>query len=109
MSEYIPVTLRNFIRERAAFRCEYCRLPEAEAYFPFEPDHTFRSNIKAQPLSQTWPAVVLNAIASRGRTFLQLIRKQVRSPGSFTLVAISGTSISKGATASSFRKLRSVE
>jgi len=39
MSDYIPVALRQVIRERAGFQCEYCLLPEAEAFFPFEPDH----------------------------------------------------------------------
>lgn len=32
-------TLRNSIRERAGFQCEYCLMPEAESFFPFEPDH----------------------------------------------------------------------
>ncbi|MEK6262172.1 MAG: HNH endonuclease signature motif containing protein [Planctomycetota bacterium] len=39
MSDYISVALRQAIRERAGFLCEYCLLPEAEAFFPFEPDH----------------------------------------------------------------------
>ncbi len=39
MSEYISVALRNAVRERASFLCEYCLLLEAEAFFPFEPDH----------------------------------------------------------------------
>ena len=39
MSEYISATLRDTIRERAGFQCEYCLLPEAESFFPFEPDH----------------------------------------------------------------------
>ena len=33
----IPVALRRTIRERAANRCEYCRLPQAE--FPFANFH----------------------------------------------------------------------
>ena len=35
MSEYISVALRDAIRERAGFQCEYCLLPEAESFFPF--------------------------------------------------------------------------
>ncbi len=27
------------VRERAALRCEYCRLAEADAFLPHEPDH----------------------------------------------------------------------
>lgn len=27
------------VRDRAALRCEYCRLAEEDAYFPHEPDH----------------------------------------------------------------------
>ena len=33
MSEYISVALRDAIRERAGFQCEYCLLPEAESFF----------------------------------------------------------------------------
>ncbi len=39
MSEYISVALRSSVRERAGFLCEYCLLPESEAFLPFEPDH----------------------------------------------------------------------
>ena len=39
MSEYISVALRDAIRERAGFNCEYCLLPETESFFRFEPDH----------------------------------------------------------------------
>jgi hypothetical protein len=35
----LPVALRRLVRERAAFRCEYCLLAEDDAYFPHEPDH----------------------------------------------------------------------
>lgn len=35
----IPAALRRLVRERAALRCEYCRLAEESAYFPHEPDH----------------------------------------------------------------------
>jgi 5-methylcytosine-specific restriction endonuclease McrA len=27
------------VRERAAGRCEYCRLPETESLYPFEAEH----------------------------------------------------------------------
>lgn len=30
MSEYISVALRDAIRERAGFQCEYCLLPETD-------------------------------------------------------------------------------
>lgn len=39
MSVYIPVTVRDAVRERSHFQCEYCLFPEAESFFPFEPDH----------------------------------------------------------------------
>jgi hypothetical protein len=35
----IPPALRKAVRERAKGRCEYCLLPEAQAFFPHEPDH----------------------------------------------------------------------
>jgi hypothetical protein len=36
-----PVTgrLRQRVRERAAGRCEYCRLPESESLYSFEAEH----------------------------------------------------------------------
>ncbi len=36
---YIPVGLRRSVTERAGFRCEYCLLPAASAFFPHEVDH----------------------------------------------------------------------
>lgn len=39
MSEYVPAELRRLIRERAGHRCEYCLLPEDDAFLPHEPDH----------------------------------------------------------------------
>lgn len=40
MSEtYIPINLRRLVEERANYRCEYCQLPAAVAFFPHEIDH----------------------------------------------------------------------
>ena len=39
----MDATLREQIRERAGFRCEYCRLPEAFALNPFHLDHVLPS------------------------------------------------------------------
>ncbi len=36
---YLPTALRNQVRQRANFRCEYCRLAEVDAFLPHEPDH----------------------------------------------------------------------
>lgn len=35
----VPTALRTAVRERAAGRCEYCRMPEAGAFFAHQPDH----------------------------------------------------------------------
>lgn len=35
----ISPTLRKEVRERAKGCCEYCLLPEEQAFFPHEPDH----------------------------------------------------------------------
>ncbi len=35
----IPAAARRLIRRRAANRCEYCLLAEADAFFAHEPDH----------------------------------------------------------------------
>lgn len=39
MSRSIPAYLRSEVAQRAKYRCEYCRLPEAYAIYPFEVDH----------------------------------------------------------------------
>ena len=39
MSEWIPADLRNFIRQRAHGRCEYCLLHEEDAGLRHQPDH----------------------------------------------------------------------
>jgi len=39
MSEYVPAELRRHVRERSAYRCEYCLLHEDDAFLPHEPDH----------------------------------------------------------------------
>lgn len=38
-SARISPTLRREVRERAKGCCEYCLLPEEQAFFPHEPDH----------------------------------------------------------------------
>ncbi|MBL7805912.1 MAG: HNH endonuclease [Saprospiraceae bacterium] len=35
----IPPSLRNLVAERAAFRCEYCRILESDFYDAFQIDH----------------------------------------------------------------------
>ena len=35
----ISLALRKEVRERAKGCCEYCLLPEEQAFFPHEPDH----------------------------------------------------------------------
>ena len=39
MTSYISATLRTLIRQRAAFRCEYCLRGESDSTFPHQPDH----------------------------------------------------------------------
>ncbi len=39
MSRKIPDDLRRNVAGRAAFCCEYCRLPEKAAFFSFQVDH----------------------------------------------------------------------
>ena len=36
---YIPFEIRDFVRERANGRCEYCMYPESLAFSAFEIDH----------------------------------------------------------------------
>jgi len=39
MSRYVSIELRREVAERAGFRCEYCRLPEAIAMGRFQVEH----------------------------------------------------------------------
>jgi 5-methylcytosine-specific restriction endonuclease McrA len=35
----VSASLRQLVTERAAYRCEYCLLPQAVALYQHEPDH----------------------------------------------------------------------
>lgn len=39
MSQPMPASLRRHVRERAQYRCEYCKFPQFAAARPHEPDH----------------------------------------------------------------------
>jgi len=39
MSRYVSIELRREVAERAGYRCEYCRLPEATAMVRFQIEH----------------------------------------------------------------------
>ena len=39
MSDWISLELRNFVRQRARGRCEYCQLHEDDAGLRHQPDH----------------------------------------------------------------------
>ncbi len=39
MSRYIPESLRQFVTQRAEYRCEYCHSTSDEVFFPFQIDH----------------------------------------------------------------------
>jgi hypothetical protein len=43
MTERVPDDLREFVRRRAGFRCEYCHLPEDNAGLPHEIEHIIAS------------------------------------------------------------------
>jgi 5-methylcytosine-specific restriction endonuclease McrA len=44
----IPASLRTAVHERAAGRCEYCRVPEAGAFFAHQPDHIIATQHRGQ-------------------------------------------------------------
>ena len=44
----IPAALRAAVRERAGGGCEYCRMPEAGAFFAHEPDHVIATQHRGQ-------------------------------------------------------------
>jgi len=44
----IPAALRAAVRHRAGGRCEYCRMPEAGAFFAHEADHVIATQHRGQ-------------------------------------------------------------
>ena len=44
----ISPALRKEVRERAKGCCEYCLLPEAQAFFPHEPDHVIATKHRGE-------------------------------------------------------------
>ena len=44
----LPAALRAAVRERAGGCCEYCRMPEAGAFFAHEPDHVIATQHRGQ-------------------------------------------------------------
>jgi len=39
MSYHIPDSVKSLIAERAAYRCEYCRMPQSYAHYRFHYEH----------------------------------------------------------------------
>lgn len=51
-SARISPALRREVRERAKGRCEYCLLPEEQAFFPHEPDHIIATKHSGQTTTE---------------------------------------------------------
>ena len=49
---YISEKLRQEVKERSNFRCEYCRLHETDGYFPHEIDHIYAEKHGGETLSE---------------------------------------------------------
>lgn len=49
---YISEKLRQAVKERSTFRCEYCRLHESDGYFPHEIDHIYAEKHGGETLSE---------------------------------------------------------
>ena len=79
MSSEVPASLRQLVAERAAYRCEYCLLPQAVALHQHEPDHICRANIVGKPMRTTSPWRVCAATDTKGRTWARLIRSRESS------------------------------
>ncbi|MCW5551527.1 MAG: HNH endonuclease [Verrucomicrobiae bacterium] len=48
----IPAALRLFIHQRAAGRCEYCRLHDDDSLLPHEPDHIIATQHGGEPTAE---------------------------------------------------------
>ncbi len=60
--------LRDFVRQRAANRCEYCGLPAEYTEAPFQLDHIIAEKHHGPTVEGTWLGVAFTATASRDRT-----------------------------------------
>lgn len=72
MSRYIPEEIRQTVATRANFRCEYCQMPEVEAFLRFTSTTLLVSNTVDLPLPKISPTLVPIAIATKGVILLLL-------------------------------------
>jgi len=64
MSELVPVSLRDFARRRAGFRCEYCLTHEDDCTYPHEIDHIIsrKHGGESQEENLPWACFVCNRL-----------------------------------------------
>jgi 5-methylcytosine-specific restriction endonuclease McrA len=62
MSDLVPSSLRELVRERANGRCEYCLLHEDDAMFPHEVDHIIAIKHRGPTIETNlaWACLVCN-------------------------------------------------
>jgi hypothetical protein len=89
----ISPALRKEVRERAEGCCEYCLLPEEQAFFPHEPDHIIATKHGGQSTIDNL-ALALIAIVSKALILPQLILTAANSLRSLIHERKNGASIS---------------
>ena len=64
MSELVPAPLRDFVRRRARFRCEYCLFHEDDCAYPHEVDHIIsrKHRGETQEDNLAWACFVCNRL-----------------------------------------------
>lgn len=66
MSEYIPTALRQFVAERAEYRCEYCLIRESEVLLPHEPDHIIANQHGGETSSENLALACMHCNRQKG-------------------------------------------
>jgi hypothetical protein len=92
----MDASLKETLRRRAGFRCEYCHLPEAIAELPFQFDHIVAAQHGGMATKTTSPGHALDATAIKAPTYRASTQNWENSRAFLTLAPTPGLSISSG-------------
>lgn len=65
MSYYIPDSVKTLVAERAAYRCEYCRMPQSYAHYRFHYEHIIALQHGGATILIIWRMRVLSVIGRK--------------------------------------------
>ena len=76
MAAPVSGRMRQAVAERAAYRCEYCGLPQRFALHAHEPDHIVPHQHGGRVSCRTWRGRACGVIDTKVPTWARLIRRQ---------------------------------